>query len=189
LWHFYLRLYLRSPGVMREADRPFRLKWKPNRASGVWLRHWPVHFKREMGEHQQSRLLAKIAKKYVYSSSKHTGFLVALLVEIIKKILQDKSRLKKRACASAALYFKLQQGQRSSKAKRKINNGETHLFDKRKRKEKKKQSSTGGLTSYWEMGQENPVELTIRLDQVNRPMPMYQYESFNVFSLQLDQSY
>jgi len=39
------------------------------------------------------------------------------------------------------------------------------------------------------MGQENPVELTIRLNQVNRPMPMYQYESFKVFSLQLDQSY
>jgi hypothetical protein len=82
-----------------------------------------------MGEHQQSRLLAKIAKKYVYSSSKHTGFLVALLVEIIKKILQDKSRLKKRACASAALYFKLQQGHRSSNAIWKINYCVTHLFD------------------------------------------------------------
>jgi hypothetical protein len=70
-----------------------------------------------MGEHQQSRLLAKIAKKYGYSASKHTGFLVALLVEIIKiKILQDKSRLKKKACANAGLYFKLQQGHRSSNA-------------------------------------------------------------------------
>jgi len=34
-------------------------------------------------------------KKYVYSTSKHTGFLVALLVDMFKKILQDKSRLKK----------------------------------------------------------------------------------------------
>jgi hypothetical protein len=47
-----------------------------------------------VGEHQQSRLLAKIAKKYGYSSSKHTGFLVALLVE--RLFLQDKSRLKKK---------------------------------------------------------------------------------------------
>jgi hypothetical protein len=57
-----------------------------------------------MGEHQQSRLLAKIAKKYGYSASKHTGFLVALLVEIIKKILQDKSRLKKSLCQCCIIF-------------------------------------------------------------------------------------
>jgi hypothetical protein len=47
-----------------------------------------------MGEHQQSRLLAKIAKKYGYSSSKHTGFLVALLVEIVKKDLTRQVEIK-----------------------------------------------------------------------------------------------
>jgi hypothetical protein len=47
-----------------------------------------------MGEHQQSRLLAKIAKKYGYSASKHTGFLVALLVEIIKKDLTRQVEIK-----------------------------------------------------------------------------------------------
>jgi len=158
---------------MREADRPFRLRWKPNRASGVWLRHWPVHFKREMGEHQQSRLLAKIAKKYVYSSSKHTGFLVALLVEIIKKILQDKSRLKKRACASAALYFKLQQGHRSSNAIWKKLLCNPSFWLKAKKEGRKRTSITikhwGYITSYWECGDKRISRINDRLNQVQPP--------------------
>lgn len=66
-------------------------------------------------------------KKYVYSTSKHTGFLVALLVDMLKNLTRQ-VEIKEDTCVSAGLYFKIQQDHRSSDAIEKTNYLVTRLY-------------------------------------------------------------
>jgi hypothetical protein len=69
-----------------------------------------------MGEHQATKAPCEDRKKYVYSASKHTGFLVALLVDYKKKNHTRQVEIKEDTCVNAGLYFKIQQDHRSSNA-------------------------------------------------------------------------
>ena len=76
-WHFYLRLWLGSRGVMREADRPFRPRTQPNHASET---DWDID-PRKVVTSISLILLAKGAKNMFTQASNHTGILIAGLAE------------------------------------------------------------------------------------------------------------
>jgi len=86
-----------------------------------------------MGEHQATKAPCEDRKKYVYSASKHTGFLVALLVDLRKKNHTRQVEIKEDTCVNAGLYFKIQQDHRSSNAiEKKTNYCVTRLSDQKR---------------------------------------------------------